>query len=164
MPYSFRLPISANLKVQDTIVEGWKAASTKPRSREVLELLDDQVLPTLPSAKAVASDVGVSVAKINDIIRKEGCFEQQNVDEGTRRNTELISKPWKLPSPFFCAFQRQIKELELVFRRNTLKEAITEKEEEEIWKKIDELGSSRIVKTMKGFYVKTGQVDHDMPS
>eukprot|EP00980_Cylindrotheca_fusiformis_P021074 scaffold8079_cov121-Cylindrotheca_fusiformis.AAC.2 len=53
------------------------------------------------------------------------------------------------------------KELELAFRRNTLKQTINEEEEEEIWKKIDEWGSSRVAETiqdMKGFYVKTGQV------
>lgn len=53
------------------------------------------------------------------------------------------------------------KELELAFRRNTLKETISKEEEDKIWQEIDDWGSTRVAETiqeMKGFYVKTGQV------
>eukprot|EP00980_Cylindrotheca_fusiformis_P002077 scaffold463_cov92-Cylindrotheca_fusiformis.AAC.6 len=68
------LQTSASLKIHDTNAEGWKAASTRTRSREVVELLDDQVLRKLQSVKAVASDLGVSVVKIYDVIRNERVF------------------------------------------------------------------------------------------
>jgi len=54
------------------------------------------------------------------------------------------------------------KEIELSLRRKTLGEdAVTEEEEEEVWRGLDEWGSTRIsdtIQEMKGFYVKSGQV------
>ena len=74
-----------------------------------------------------------------------------------QRTTRAIEF-YKRVLPVLAAYKA--KELELAFRRNTLKETITDSEEEQIWKDIDEWGSTRVAETiqdMKGFYVKTGQ-------
>ena len=74
-----------------------------------------------------------------------------------QRTTRAIEF-YKRVLPVLAAYKA--KELELAFRRKTLKETITDSEEDQIWKDIDEWGSTRVAETiqdMKGFYVKTGQ-------
>lgn len=67
---------------------------------------------------------------------------------------------YKRALPVLAAYKA--KEVEIGLRRKALgDDAVTEDEEEAIWKELDEWGSTRISETiqeMKGFYVKTGQV------
>ena len=76
------------------------------------------------------------------------------------QRTKRAIEFYKRVLPVLAAYKA--KELELQFRRETLKdESISAEEEEQIWKDLDEWGSTRIAETiqdMKGFYVKTGQV------
>lgn len=67
---------------------------------------------------------------------------------------------YKRALPVLAAYK--VKELELELGPKFLgRPRLTEAEQEEVWKQLDEWGSTRIAETiqeMKGFYVKTGQV------
>ena len=76
------------------------------------------------------------------------------------QRTKRAIEFYKRVLPVLAAYKA--KELEIELKRKAFGgDAVTEKEEEQIWADIDEWGSTRIAETiqeMKGFYVKTGQV------
>lgn len=110
-----------------------------------------------------AADAAVAASRPLDATESDGDDDDDSIDfppplTPIQRTTRAIEF-YKRVLPVLGAYKA--KEIELAFRRNTLKETITQAQEEQIWHEIDEWGSTRVAETiqdMKGFYVKTGQV------